>query len=141
MAALLLVGGCSWIVDSRADQCRFDGDCSRFPDAMCDRAIHLCVRREATGGAGAGAGGGGSGGAGGSGGDAGPGAPLCRVADGRDGCVPCVGPAATDPSASCTDTTCVPFDGARITKRAADGKLRPLPPLPEAVDAGPGDAS
>jgi hypothetical protein len=110
----MAAGACSLMVDTNTTQCRSDSDCARF-GAVCNQEQRVCVNANGPGSA--------------DGGRADPpsdtmAAPTCT---GPGGCYACTPTSEEQIVSQCTDSTCVPFDNARVTLLAPDGHLRPLP--------------
>lgn len=112
---LMAASACSLMVDTSITQCRSDQDCTRF-GAVCDRAQRVCVSASPTA----------------------PETPDAGLSDatgalpapsctGPGGCFACTPTTEEQIASLCTDSTCVPFDNARVTLLTADGHLRPLP--------------
>jgi hypothetical protein len=111
-------GGCSVLLDTSAEQCHNNNDCTRFPNAVCNLANHLCVMRVASTQPDAHVDPDGST-------QTGPGLAACHD---ETGCIPC--PAAATPSFldACTNAKCITFDNkARLLNMDPDGGLRQLP--------------
>jgi|GEM_PF-1686674 len=108
LALLFVPTACSFLVDKKTAQCQSNADCARFSQTVCDEKEQVCIALTT---------------------DAG----TSHTVDVGD---PCQGPAgcyACQPAnenqvlASCTDSTCIPFDNGRLTNLNSDGTLKPLP--------------
>jgi hypothetical protein len=112
IACLLLCAGCTALLSADAAQCHSTEDCARFGQAVCDTEHHVCRPRASTT-------------VDSSIPDVGPDAVLvCQIPGGCFRCTP-----TSDPEllSACTDSTCIPFDNARLTNLNSDGTLKPLP--------------
>jgi hypothetical protein len=92
---------CSLFLDHDDQQCQKDADCSAFPGASCDSAIHLCVAASGSTGSGS-----------------------CT---GDAGCYACAPKTNDQFLNACTGAECQPFDKKRLTHLRPDGGLPPLP--------------
>ena len=101
------LAACSLLVDTNTAQCQGSGDCTRFGRAVCDLKTHLCMPANADADAGA--------------------LDTADPCQGPSGCYTCQPTSEMQVLASCTDSSCIPFDNSRLTNLNPDGTLKPLP--------------
>jgi len=108
LALLFVPTACSFLVDKKTAQCQSNADCARFAQTVCDAREQVCAAAAV---------------------DAGT-SNLTDVGDpcqGPSGCYACKPVNEDQVLASCTDSTCIPFENRRLTNLNPDGTLKALP--------------
>jgi hypothetical protein len=101
----ILLGACNLLLNHDANQCYADADCASYRQSVCDLATHVCIQNT----------------------DAGAATNDADSCMSKSGCYLCTPSNEQQILSACSDSTCIPFENARLTNLNLDGTLKPLP--------------